>query len=177
MSTDRTWNRRSVWITVAVVAVILAAVVAAAIYMGSSSPKPTVAPNTPAIDQALAVAGFLKAYVRDDPATMERLVTARNIPWDAPPPTLPPGVSTDTVASFIEPFREGDQIVIGNPLVIEVRMAGDGKEPTGTVTARISTRKQPTRTVRIGLVLSGGRWLVDTVDGVAAVKAVKALTG
>ena len=61
-------------------------------------------------------------------------------------------------------------------MVLEVRMTGDGREPTGTVTARIETRKQPTRTVSVGVVLVQGRWLIDTIDGAPAVKAVKSLT-
>jgi hypothetical protein len=148
-----------------------------AIYFGvmANQPGPP-GTDTPAVSQSLAVAAFLKAYVRDDAATMEKLVTKRNTPWDAPPPTLPPGVSTDTVASFIEPYRENGQLVIGNPLVLEVRMSGDGKEPTGTVTAEISARKQPARTVKIGLVLVDGKWLVDTVDGKPVVRTVRSLT-
>jgi len=165
----------ALWITLTVVAVVVVVAIGAVLVLGGKvDPRPPAAPDAAAISQSLAVAAFLKAYVKDDAATMEKLVTPASVPWTAPPPTLPPGVSTDTVASFIEPFREGGQVVIGNPLVLEVRMTGDGKEPTGTVTARIEVRKQRTRTVAVGVVLDQGRWLVDTIDGAPAVKAVKA---
>ena len=175
MSPGRSRTSAVLWIIAAVV-VVAVAIGAVLVLGGTVSQRPTPSPDSPGVQQSLAVAAFLKAYVRDDASTMEKLVTPASVPWTAPPPALPPGVSTDTVASFIEPYRESGQVVIGNPLVLEVRMTGDGKEPTGTVTARIEVRKQPTRTVAVGVVLDNGRWLVDTIDGVAAVKAVKSLT-
>jgi hypothetical protein len=177
MSTPSRRGDRGLWIALAVVALVVVAGIAVAIYLAATGNQPRPAgADTVATKQSLAVAAFLKAYVKDDAATMEKLVTSRNIPWKAPPPALPAGVSTDTVASFIEPYRENGQVVIGSPLVLEVRMSGDGKEPTGTVTAEISARKQPARTVAIGMVLKDGRWLVDTVDGRPVAKAVKSLT-
>ena len=176
MSAARTRNDRTLWIVLAIVAVVLVVGIGAVAYFALAGRKPIQpAPQTTSVKQSLAVAAFLKAYVKDDAATMGKLVTKKNVPWNAPPPALPPGVSTDTVASFIEPFQENGQVVIGNPLVLEVRMVGDGKEPTGTVTARISARKQPVRTVKVGLVLQDGHWLIDTVGGKPAVKAVDSL--
>jgi hypothetical protein len=169
-------SRRTLWVALVVAGVLLVAGVGAAVYFATGGSTPgTGAADTVGAQQSLAVAAFIKAYVKDDAATMEKLVTPRNIPWDAPPPALPPGVSTDTVASFIDPYRAGPEVVIGNPLVVEVRMTGDGREPTGTVTAVISTRKQPTRTVEVGVVLASGRWLLDTIDGRPVVDSVHSL--
>ena len=177
MTARRSGPRSALWVTLAVIALVVVIALAGAVwYTSRAGQAPAAAPDTVGTRQSLAVAAFLKAYVKDDAATMEKLVTPTSVPWTAAPPALPAGVSTDTVASFIEPFHENGQVVIGNPLVLEVRMTGDGREPTGTVTARISTRKQAARTVMVGMVLDNGTWLVDTIDGVPAVKAAKALT-
>ena len=169
--------RTALWVVLGVVvAIAIVAVVAVVLLRIWIPPAPKSPPLTASERQSLAVATFLKAWVKNDSKTMEKLVTPASIPWTAGPPALPPGVSTDTVASFIEPFRENGQVVIGNPLVIEIRMTGNGKEPTGTVTARITTRKQAPRTVHVRVVKHGGTWLIDSIDGVPAVKAVKSLT-
>ena len=56
--------------------------------------------------------------------------------------------------------------------MLEIRLRGDGQQPRGTVSASVNARKQATRTLKVGVVLVNGKWLVDTIDGRPAAKAI-----
>ena len=172
-----TARRGRVWPwTVGAIAVLIAAGAVVAVVVASNAARRTgvTAPSaeSTATAQAIAVSDFLTAYVKGDATAIEAHVTARSRPWTAPAVHLPAGVSAQDAAAALAPARDGTSLVIDVPFVVNLRLTGDEKAPSGTVTVVVTRSGSSPQEVSVGVVLTGGRWLVDTIGGVTAADGI-----
>ncbi len=167
---------RRVWPIVVAIAAILIILTGAAfsawILLGTRAPTPVTAPavapgGDPAIAsiQAKVVADLVAAWAADDRATIESLVASSALPWTAPAPPLPAGISRELVATLAKPHQEGTAWVVGDPSYAELSATADGGSPEGVVHVRVIVGGGTPRDVSVGVVSEGGGWKVSTVDG------------
>jgi hypothetical protein len=178
-------HSNTVAILVAVVAVLVIGLSALLVWQwfGARQPAASTSPGVettggdPAVAsaQAKAVGEFLGAWVADDKGAIEKLVTARSLPWTVAPPPLPDNIPRALVSAVAKPRIEGDTWVIGDQSTVFVRLNGDGVSPKGLVVAQLVVSNGAPRRVEVGVVEEGGAWKVDTVNGLPAAQGLGAL--
>ena len=175
MARSRRARRVWPWVVGAVTVLIAGGAIAAVVMLSNPARRggtTGATTETTATAQAFAVSDFLAAYVKGDAAAIETHVTVRSRPWTAPALRLPAGVSPDAAASAIAPSREGDSLALDVPFVVHLRLTGDGKAPTGTVTTIVTRSGASAQEATVGVVLSGGHWLVDSIGGLPAAEGI-----
>jgi hypothetical protein len=183
--TPRPRRSNTLALLVAVVAVLVIGGSALLIWRWFTPGRPaastTPGVQTPSADpavasaQARAVGDLLGAWVADDTAAIENLVTAQSLPWSVPPPPLPGNVPRGLVGAVAKPRLEGDTWVIGDQASVFVRLTGDGISPKGLVTAQLTVANATSRRVDVGVVQEGGAWKIDTVNGLPAAQGLQTL--
>ncbi len=178
---ERRRSPATVWAAVVAVVAIIVIVVGGLLAWRMLAPAPQVAAPAGGGDaatasaQARAVADLIAAWAADDRAAIESHVTSASLPWTAPPPGLPPGISRGLVATLAQPYQSGLSWVVGDPSYAQVTLTADGKSPDGTVTAQIIVGNGTPRAASFGVVLEHGAWKAATMDGLPVAQGLQRL--